>query len=119
MGVPDNTVLVQRPAVSVGAGAGAFLLVQMLLNRTIVAGATFSLAGGVACGLIAAGASLSSPPMPWYASAVFALVPVATLLPLPKAGIWLQAIVASIYGGIASLAACLLAWPEVQQRLGL
>jgi hypothetical protein len=31
----------------------------------------------------------------------------------------LQAIVASLYGGIVALAACLLAWPEVQHRLGL
>ncbi len=105
-------------AASVGAGAGAFLLVQMLLGRTIQAGATFALSAGAACGLLAAGALLGSP-LPWYVAAVLALVPVATLLPLPRGGIWLQAIVASAYGGIVSLAACLLAWPEVQQRLGL
>ena len=103
---------------SVGAGAGAFLLVQMLLGRTILAGATFALSAGAACGLLAAGAVLGSP-LPWYVAAVLALVPLATLLPLPRAGVWLQAIVASVYGGIVSLAACLLAWPEVQQRLGL
>jgi hypothetical protein len=103
---------------SVGAGAGAFLLVQMLLGRTIQAGATFTLSAGVACGLLAAGAVLSSP-LPWYAVVVLALVPAATLLPLPKGGVWVQAIVASIYGGIVAAAACLLSWPEVQQRLGL
>jgi len=105
-------------AAAVGAGAGAFLLVQMLLGRTIHAGATFTLSAGAACGLLAAGALLGSP-LPWYVAAVLALVPVATMLPLPRAGIWLQAIVASLYGGIVSLAACLLAWPVVQQRLGL
>ena len=103
---------------SVGAGAGAFLLVQMLLGRVIAAGATFTLSAGVAAGLIAAGAMLGSP-LPWYVAAVLALVPVAVLLPLPRAGIWLQAIVASLYGGIAALAACLLSWPGLQQRLGL
>ena len=103
---------------SVGAGAGAFLLVQMLLGRTVQAGATFTLSAGAACGLIAAGALLGSS-LPWYAAAVLALVPVATLLPLPRSGVWLQAIVASIYGGIPAAAACLLSWPEVQQRLGL
>jgi hypothetical protein len=103
---------------AVGAGAGAFLLVQMLLGRTIQAGATFTLSAGVACGLLAAGASLGSQ-LPWYAAAVLALVPVATLLPLPRSGVWLQAIVASVYGGIAGVAACLLSWPEMQQRLGL
>ncbi len=103
---------------SVGAGAGAFLLVQMLLGRGIAAGATFTLSAGVACGLLLAGAALASP-LPWYAAVVLALVPVATLLPLPKAGIWLQAVVASLYGGIAAAAACLLSWPDVQQRLGL
>ena len=45
---------------SVGAGAGAFLLVQMLLGRTIQAGATFALSAGVACGLIVAGALLGT-----------------------------------------------------------
>src|SRR5262249_11753419 len=99
-------------------GAGAFLLVQMLLNRTIVAGATFVLSAGVACGLIAAGASLGAQ-LPWYSAATLALVPLATRLPLPQSGAWLQAIVASVYGGIVALAGCLLAWPEVQQRLGL
>jgi hypothetical protein len=103
---------------SVGAGAGAFLLVQMLLGRTIAAGALFTLSAGVACGLIAAGASLGAQ-LPWYAAATLALVPLAVRLPLPRAGIWLQAIAASIYGGIVALAACLLCWPVVQQRLGL
>lgn len=103
---------------SVGAGAGAFLLVQMLLGRTIQAGATFALSAGVACGLLAAGATLGAQ-LPWYAAAVLALVPVATLLPLPRSGVWLQAIVASIYGGVVGFAACMLSWSEVQQRLGL
>jgi len=103
---------------SVGAGAGAFLLVQMLLGRTVQAGATFALSAGVACGLLAAGAALGAQ-FPWYAAAMLALVPVATLLPLPKGGVWMQAIVASIYGGIPAAAACLLSWSEVQQRLGL
>jgi hypothetical protein len=103
---------------SIGAGAGGFLLVQMLLGRVTRAGATFTLSAGVACGLIAAGAMLGAQ-LPWYAAAVLALVPLATLLPLPRSGVWLQAIVASLYGGIVALAACLLAWPEVQHRLGL
>ncbi len=105
-------------AASVGAGAGAFLLVQMLLGRAVAAGATFALSAGVACGLIAAGALLASP-FPWYAAAVLSLVPVAVRLPVPQAGIRLQAVVASLYGGIVALAACLLSWPEVQRRIGL
>jgi len=103
---------------SVGAGAGAFLLVQMLLGRAIAAGATFTLSAGVASGLIAAGASLGAQ-LPWYAAATLALVPLAVRLPLPKAGLWLQAIAASLYGGLVALCACLLCWPLVQQRLGL
>jgi hypothetical protein len=102
---------------AVGAGAGAFLLVQMLLGRAIAAGATFTLSAGAAAGLIAAGAALGSP-LPWYAAATLALVPLAVRLPLPRSGIWLQAVVASFYGGIVALAACLLSWPQMQQRLG-
>ncbi|MFY9316687.1 MAG: hypothetical protein WAO95_14165 [Burkholderiales bacterium] len=102
---------------SVGAGAGAFLLAQMLMGRTIAAGATLALSAGVACGLIAVGAVLGSP-LPWYAAAALALVPLAVRVPLPKAGIRIQAIAASVYGGIPALAACLLSWPQMQQRLG-
>lgn len=105
-------------AASVGAGAGGFLLVQMLLGRVIQAGATFTLSAGAACGLLAAGAVLGSP-LPWYAALALALVPLAVRLPLPKSGIWLQSITASVYGGIAAVAACLLSWPGIQQRLGL
>ena len=103
---------------SVSAGAGAFLLVQILLGRTMPAGATFTLSGGVACGLIAAGALLGTQ-LPWYAAVAMALVPVATLLPMPRGGVWLQAMTATVYGGIPALAACLLSWIEIQQRLGL
>jgi hypothetical protein len=103
---------------AIGAGGGAFLLAQMLLGRALFAGATFALSAGVACGLIAAGAMLGAQ-LPWFAAVALALVPVAVLLPLPKAGVWIQAVVASIYGGIPALIACLLSWPEMQQRLGL
>jgi hypothetical protein len=103
---------------SIAAGAGAFLLAQLLLGRTIAAGATLALGAGVAGGLLLAGAALASP-LRWYSAAVLALVPVAVLLPLPRSGTWGQAFVASLYGGIAAVAACLLAWSEVQQRLGL
>ena len=103
---------------AVAAGAGAFLLVQLLLGRTIAAGATLTLGAGVGGALLLAGAALASP-LPWYAAAALALVPAAVLLPLPRGGIWGQAFVASLYGGIAAAAGCLLAWPGVQQRLGL
>ena len=105
-------------AASVGAGAGAFLLVQMILGRNIAAGATFALSAGVACGLIASGATLGAS-LPWYVAATLALVPVAVRLPAPRGGIWIQAICVSVYGGIVAVAACLLSWPGVQQRLGL
>jgi hypothetical protein len=102
---------------SIGAGAGGFLLVQMLLGRTIAAGATFTLSAGVACALLAAGVLLGAN-FAWPAALALALVPVAVRLPLPAARVWLQAIVASVYGGIPAAAACLLSWPEAQQRLG-
>jgi hypothetical protein len=104
--------------ISVAAGAGAFLLVQILLGKTIQAGATFALSAGAASALIVAGAVLGSP-LPWYAAVALALTPVATLLPLPRTRVWLQAIVATVYGGIVGLAACSLSWPELQQWLGL
>ena len=103
--------------ISVGAGSGAFLLVQMLLGRPVAAGATFTLSAGAACGLLAAGVLLGAN-LSGYAAVALALVPLAARLPLPGARVWLQAVVASVYGGIPAAVACLLSWPEAQQRLG-
>lgn len=90
---------------ALGAGAGAYLLVQMVTGRKIAAGATLMLPVVLTSGLLGAGAMMLAE-LPWYALPVLALVPVATLVPLPeKMPVWQQAFLRSgsamIVAGIA------------------
>lgn len=103
---------------ALGSGAGAFLLAQLALGRPLAAGATLALGAGVAGGLLAVGTLLGAQ-LPWYAALALSLVPVAVRLPLPRAGLWVQTLLAALYGGIVAAIACLLSWPGVQERLGL
>lgn len=97
-------------ALALGAASGAFLLWQMVTNKRIHAGATFSLAVSVTAGLLLAGTMVLAQ-LPWYSVAVFALVPLATLLPLPESSpVAVQAIVASIYALAVAAGACASAW---------
>jgi hypothetical protein len=97
-------------AISVAAGAGAFLLVQMLRGKPGFAGATFTLPAMLIAGLVAGGAMLLAQ-LPWYSVAVLALVPVAVLLPVPRSvAVWLQAMLLSLYGFIVAGIGCYLAW---------
>lgn len=96
--------------VGLAAGAGAFLLWQMVTGRRIVAGATLALSAGTAAGLFAAGAMLLAK-MPWYALIALALVPLAVRLPVPaRFPVWAQAVLLSIYGFVPTLAAFASTW---------
>jgi len=91
--------------IGLGAGAGAYLLVQMVTGRKIFAGATLMLPAALVSGLLGAGAMVLAE-LPWYALPALALVPVATLVPLPeKMPVWQQAFLRSgsamIVAGIA------------------
>jgi hypothetical protein len=100
---------------ALGAGAGAFLLPQMIRGKKAIAGATFTLPAMLIGGLVAVGAMLLAQ-LPWYSALILALVPVAVRLPGPeKRSVWLQAIVYSTYGFIVAGAACILAWPSSSQ----
>jgi hypothetical protein len=96
--------------IALGAGAGAFLLVQMLMNRRTTAGAALTLPLAVAAALLAAGTALLAK-LAWYAIVPLVLIPLAVRLPVPqKAPVWLQAIVASIYALALATLAWTLAW---------
>ncbi len=96
--------------IALGAGAGAFLLVQMVTGRAIAAGAIFALPAALTAALLAAGAMLLAQ-LAWYAMALLLLVPAAAFLPLPqKQPIWLQCFVVSLYTFSAAAVASLLAW---------
>ena len=96
--------------VAVAAGSGAFLLVQMVTGKRSYAGATFTLSVTVVAILIASAAMILAQ-LPWYSVVVLALVPVAANLPVPAgAALWLQAVLASLYGFVVAGIACALAW---------
>ena len=95
---------------ALGAASGAILLWQMVTNKRIHAGATFALTVSVTTGLLLAGTMVLAQ-LPWYSLAIFALVPLATLLPLPeKSPVFVQAIVASIYALAVAAGSCAMAW---------
>ena len=97
-------------AIAIGAGAGAFLLVQMLTNRRTAAGATLVLPAAAGSALFAAGAVLLAK-LAWYALVPLVLVPLVARLPVPeRAPVWLQAIILSVYAFTAAAVSWVLAW---------
>jgi hypothetical protein len=96
--------------IALGAGAGAYLLVQMVSGRAAPAGALFALPAALAAALLGAGAVLLAQ-LAWYAAALLLLIPAAAFLPLPKRQpLWLQAIVVSLYTLAAAAVPWVLAW---------
>jgi hypothetical protein len=96
--------------IAIGAGAGAFLLVQMLTNRKTAAGATLTLPAAVGAALFAAGAVLLAK-LAWYALVPLVLIPLIARLPAPeRLPVWLQAIVLSAYALAAAAGSWVLAW---------
>jgi len=101
--------------IALSAGAGAFLLLQMVRGRKAVAGSTFTLPSMLTGGLVAAGAMFLAY-LPWYCLLILALVPVVVRLPGPeKSAVWAQAAVFSLYGFVIAGAASALAWPSSSQ----
>jgi hypothetical protein len=97
-------------AIALAAGAGAFLLPQMITGKKAFAGATFTLTAMLVGGLVAAGAMILAM-LPWYSVLALALVPLGARLPVPeRAPVWLQAVLLSLYGFIIGAAACLSVW---------
>lgn len=95
---------------ALGAGSGAFLLVQMIKGKPGFAGATFTLPMMLIAGLVAAAAMILAK-LPWYSLLVLALVPVGARLPVPaRAPVWMQAVLLSFYAFVIAGIACVFAW---------
>jgi hypothetical protein len=100
--------------IALGAGAGGFLLPQMVRGKKAAAGSTFVLPAMLIGGLVASGAMFLAQ-LPWYSVLMLALIPLGVRLPGPEKGpVWLQAIVFSLYGFVIAGAACAMAWPSSQ-----
>jgi hypothetical protein len=96
--------------IAIGAGAGGFLLVQMVTGRPTAAGALLALPAALAAALLGAGAMLLAE-LAWYALAALLFVPSAAFLPMPRRRpIWVQAVVVSLYTFAVAIVAWVLAW---------
>jgi len=97
-------------AMALGSASGAFLLVQMLTGRRILAGIAFTLTTGLLAGLLGA-TTYHLAQLPWYVLAVMAPVPLLARLPIPaKWPVWGQAVALSGATLTVSAVACYLVW---------
>ena len=95
---------------ALGAGSAALLLWQTATGKPIQSGATFALSATLTAGLLLAGTMVLAS-LPWYALAVFALLPPATRLPIPeKSPVYLQSLVVSAYALVVAAVSCALIW---------
>jgi hypothetical protein len=96
--------------ISLAAGAGAFLLPQMIGGKKFEAGATFMLPFALTVGLLAA-ATLVLAQLPWYSLIALAFIPLAARLPAPeKSPLWIQAVAISACTLAVATAAIALTW---------
>jgi hypothetical protein len=95
---------------AIGAGAGAFVLAQMVSGRRFAAGATLTLSAAVGASLVATAAFLLAQ-LPWYGLAVLALIPLAVRLPVAdRLPVWAQTMLVSAYGLMAACIAFVVTW---------
>ena len=96
--------------ISLAAGAGAFLLPQMLSGKKSEAGASFMLPLTLIGGLLAA-ATLILAQLPWYSLLTLAFIPLAARLPAPeKSPLWVQAVALSACTLAVAAVAIALTW---------
>lgn len=104
------SALLGQYGIALGAGCAGFLLVAAARGGGDAPGAGLALTAAAIAGLVLSGAvALAS--LSWLALPLFALVPLAARLPLPRAAsAWVRAVLALVYTGIAAGLACAVAW---------
>jgi hypothetical protein len=105
-----GSALLGMYGLSIGAAAGAFLLIQMLTNRHLPCGRSFTLPLALTTALTACLGVLSSK-LPWYALIPLAVVPLAARMRISERhGLWLQSILLSAAGLACSAVSVYLTW---------
>ena len=96
--------------VAIAAAAGAVLLAQVLLSRSLAPGFTGTLPIGIATALFAAGTLLLAE-LRWYVLPLLLLVPAAVMLPAPeRAPRIVRAAILTAYALVAAAIPILAAW---------
>jgi len=103
------SALIGQYGLALGAACGAFLVLLWILGPRVGAGHALTLTSSVLAALLAAGAVLLAQLHP-LAVAPLALVPLAARLPLSRAPLWMQPVIAGVYTGVPAACACALAW---------
>jgi hypothetical protein len=90
------SALLGQFGLSLGSAAAAHLLIQMISNKPLPTGRTFTLPIAVIAGLTGCLAVLSAQ-LPWYALPILAVIPVlARLAPLPNRSVLIRSLLLSI-----------------------
>jgi len=104
------SALIGQYGMALGAAAGGYLLLVMLLGRRVSAGASLVLCVSATAALLACAATLLAQ-LPWTAAAALGLVPLAVRLPLPSRTHPGIEVVIAVFYALAPAAGCwALAW---------
>ena len=105
-----GSALLGQFGLSLGAAAGAYLLIQMISNSRLPCGRSFTLPLSLISGLIASFAVLTTQ-LPWYALLPLAAIPLAAKIPAPeKRALWVQSLLLSLVALVCAAASVYLTW---------
>jgi len=117
-GVLSASVGFLLSGVALAAAAGAVLLVQVLLSRSLAPGLTGTLPIGIATALFAVGTLLLAE-LRWYVLPLLLLIPAAVALPAPeRAPRIIRAALLAAYALVAAAVPILAAWYAARGSLG-
>jgi len=95
---------------SLGAAAGAYLLIQMMTNNRLPCGHSFTLPLSLIAGLIGCLAVLTAR-LPWYALIALAAIPPVARIPVSeRSALWLQSVLLSAATLFCAAVAVYLTW---------
>ena len=104
------SALLGQFGLAIGSSAAAHLLIQMVSNRPLSTGRTFTLPLAIIAGLTGCVAVISAQ-LPWYALPILATIPLAAwLVPLPNSSVRIQSLVLLILTFALAAGAIYLTW---------
>jgi len=104
------SALLGQFGLALGSAAAAHWLIQMISNKPLPTGRTFTLPLATIAGLTGCVAVLSAQ-LPWYALPILAAIPLAAwLVPLPKLSVRLQSLLLAIPTSALAAGAIYVAW---------
>lgn len=104
------SALLGQFGLALGSAAGAHLLIQMIVNKALPTGRTFTFPLAVIAGLTGCVAVLSAQ-LPWYALPILAAIPFAAwLAPLPRLSVRMQSLLLSILTFAFAVGAIYVTW---------